>query len=654
VGGFYRASRGARYPGYDLNKGGQIRANVLWEYGKGKLQIDGKYLNDHNGWFEFLPATNFNSPTIATGFSNTDSVLPPSNPHSYINPDGSKGSWNGSNLVHSRTYSVGATWDHDVTENIHVQNRARLTRNEADWNSGAVIFAVPLDDFAIALLNGTFGIPGVTTYRNHATGQIVGQVQSFSGFDHSVIPGSINLPNQNVLTNGVLTQVALDQSFRTTEFQDQFTVNATFGRNQLSAGAYFAHSNQIQTGGSGGIGISGLTGRPQVFDVTHTTPDGTVLRVTDPAGFASEGGGIFDGSGNHGTQRQISFFAGDSFNVTDQLTVEGGLRYENIKYDITTKVLGPSISQTGDGNPLTLWDNRINTYLTSFNNVQSFNLFNFTGAVNYKVNDHFQTYVRYTRGHKAQDFGLIQSETTHTSVTPQTIQQIEMGLKYHAGPVRLALFPFYSKLSNVSDQQVFIDANAHSYNPPAVFGTVKTYGVEFSGDADLGEKLNVRTAITIQSPKSSGFGFYIQGPKKDRTDDFLGPPTPSGDADNNPKLILRSTVTYRPVKEAQIFFTHNYLGSRAANRNNAWYMPGFHTVDFGASYEFAGKLKFQFNVNNLFNQLGVVSWAKSGGFFASLDRQALTKADVAGTPGQLFSIVPNQPRSFWLTTTLKF
>jgi outer membrane cobalamin receptor len=42
VGGFYRASRGARYPGYDLNKGGQIRANVLWEYGKGKLQIDGK------------------------------------------------------------------------------------------------------------------------------------------------------------------------------------------------------------------------------------------------------------------------------------------------------------------------------------------------------------------------------------------------------------------------------------------------------------------------------------------------------------------------------------------------------------------------------------------------------------------------------------
>ncbi|MGG6547129.1 UNVERIFIED_CONTAM: hypothetical protein NY100_17190, partial [Prevotella sp. 15_C9] len=64
LGGFYRISDGARYPGYKLNKGGEIRGNLLWDYDKGSLTVRAKYLNDHNGWFETLPARNFNSPQI--------------------------------------------------------------------------------------------------------------------------------------------------------------------------------------------------------------------------------------------------------------------------------------------------------------------------------------------------------------------------------------------------------------------------------------------------------------------------------------------------------------------------------------------------------------------------------------------------------------
>jgi iron complex outermembrane recepter protein len=130
--------------------------------------------------------------------------------------------------------------------------------------------------------------------------------------------------------------------------------------------------------------------------------------------------------------------------------------------------------------------------------------------------------------------------------------------------------------------------------------------------------------------------------------------TPKGDADNNPKFMSRTTLTFKPVEPMQIFITHSYLGKRAANRNNAWYLPGFHTVDLGASYEFGGHFKLQANVNNVFNQFGIMSWARSGGFLASLDRQGLTKADVAGNPGQSFSVVPAQPRSFWITGVVKF
>ncbi|MFM5950094.1 MAG: TonB-dependent receptor plug domain-containing protein, partial [Novosphingobium sp.] len=51
IGGFYRQSDGARNPGYRMNKGGQVRANLMFDYGSGKITFDAKYLDDHNGWF---------------------------------------------------------------------------------------------------------------------------------------------------------------------------------------------------------------------------------------------------------------------------------------------------------------------------------------------------------------------------------------------------------------------------------------------------------------------------------------------------------------------------------------------------------------------------------------------------------------------------
>jgi outer membrane receptor protein involved in Fe transport len=167
--------------------------------------------------------------------------------------------------------------------------------------------------------------------------------------------------------------------------------------------------------------------------------------------------------------------------------------------------------------------------------------------------------------------------------------------------------------------------------------------------------LNLRTAITLQQPKASKFGSYVPNADTTTADDALVV-TPKGDADNNPKILTRTTFTLTPTESVSLFLTHNYTGKRAANRNNAWYLPGFHTVDLGASVSFGqdGRFKLQANVNNVLNQVGVLSWARTGGFFNSLDRQGLTKADVTGNPNQLLNIISIQPRSFWLTGTVKF
>jgi iron complex outermembrane recepter protein len=660
IGGFYRQSDGARHPGYPMNKGGQVRANLLWDYGTGSVRFDAKYLNDRNAWFEFIPAKGFANPQFAGAFNNYSSVLPPKGVHGYTNPDGSTDTYDASRLVHSQTLSFGLTWENDPSAVIHVQNRARYSVNKTNWNTGAVIFGLPLDDFFVGALGGSIGIPGTITYRNASDNSIAAVVQSFSGFDRNVLVN--NLPNQDVLANGILTQVAFTQKYKTTGFQDQLSFGTELGNHQLAVGAYVSLSKISQSSGSAGFGVSTLSSQPDMLTASIDVGGGTILQLTDAAGFGAHANGIFSGDGYSGTQKQMSVFGGDTWNVSDRLSVDVGIRYEALDYDARNLTLAGSTayganSGGADGNPLTLFDNQRNLYGAPTRAKRSYTFFNYTGAVNYKISDSVQTYLRYTKGRKAPDFGIIQGLDTPDEISTiypdaQSIEQIEIGLKYNDNGVRVGLYPFYSKLSNVADQQVATDNNLIIYTPAPQFGQIKTIGVEFNANIDLGDMFNVRTAITVQDAKASKFGAWLFNTPL-RSDDVLVT-TPKGDADNNPKLMSRTTATFSPTESFQIFATHSYLGKRAANRNNAWYMPGFHTFDLGASYDFTENFKLQANVNNVFNQFGVLSWARGGGFFNSLDRQGLTKAAVAAAPNQLFSIIPAQPRSFWVTATAKF
>lgn len=662
IGGFYRKSDGARYAGYPMNEGGQVRANLLYEYDKGSIRFDAKYLNDRNAWFEFIPVNNFSNPTFGEGFNNYSSVLPPpSGAHSFTDFDGKQRTYDPANKIRSREMSYGVTWDHDLSDVVHVQNRMRYSDHKADWNTGAVIFAVPLTDFLTQILTGSFGIPGTITYRNAADNSIAAQVISFSGFDHTVTVN--NLPNQSVQAGGVLTQAALNQRFKTQNFQDQLTFGIDLGSHKLAVGGYYAYTNIHQQGLGGGIGLSTLTSRPTMLTASIAVAGGgPTLQLTDPTGYANHANGFGAGDSYFGKQKQYSLFAGDTWDVNDQLSVDAGVRYENLTFNVTNLTQGATATYGAggggaDGNPLTLFDNQRNTYPTSTQTTRKYNFFNYTAAINYKLSDSVQTYLRYTKGRKAPDFNVISgidepNEIATVFPKAQTIEQIEIGLKYKSDGIRLGLYPFYSKLSNVADQQVAIDNVGQAYTPPPQFGQIKTYGIEFNGDVDLGDMFNIRTAVTLQNPKASKFGTWIFNTPV-RTDDALVT-SPKGDADNNPKFMARTTASFKPTEAMELFLTHNYLGKRAANRNNAWYLPGFHTVDFGASYEFGEAFKLQANVNNVFNQFGIMSWARSGGFLASLDRQALTAADIAANPNQYFSVVPAQPRSFFLTGTAKF
>lgn len=665
LGGFYRVSDGARYPGYKLNKGGQIRGNLLWDYDGGSLTIRGKYVNDSNGWFETLPARNFKDPQILAPYTNLSSVLPPASPHSYVDfGTGQQRDWDGSNLVNSKAVSFDVNWRHDLTDNIQISNSFRFSRNKANWNTVAVNFATPLTDAdgGVRTIQSTNGIDGTYTYRlpDGSVAAVVSQV----GTTRTIVVN--NLPSQNVLAGGIMAGLAYQPDFRSQSFQDQLTLSGTFGRHHVAIGAYFSQTNFHQRFSGAGGGVMTLEPRPVLLSTTLTRPDGSVYLVTDSSGWAGIGQGLaIRESGTKMTD--ISIYGGDTWEATDRLTIDVGARYESLNYDSFTYLpvafTGNKLTTGGrDGNPLTLYDNATTARGARLPFKRKYSYFAYSGSVAYQLSDAFQVYARYTSGKKAPDFGILSGITTRAAIatifpSAEKIQQIEMGLKYREGGVFIQAFPFWSKNSNIADNQTFTykagTPNAGTnYSPPPVFGQVETYGIEISSDFDITDRFNLHADLTLQNPKAKGFSTYTQGPIGDGSDDIVST-VPPGTADNNPKVIARATATYRPVEALSLFATYSYLGKRAANRRNAWYLPAFSTVDVGLAWDVNRNFSVQGNITNLFNTVGIMGWAKGGSLLTALDRQTLTPAQVAADPNQLFSVLPNQPRAFYLTASLK-
>lgn len=658
IGGFYRWDRGAHDPGYALNRGGQVHGNILYDYDKGSLLFTAKYLDDHNGWFEATPS--YGATTIAPGFSNTSSSLPPANAaHCYADVGGGTGCWDPTSLVHSRSLAFGLNWKHDLGGGWHVDNKMRYTHSKADWNTGAITTALSLTDPIISLLQNTAFLNGMINYYYKNSGKLAATVNS-NGSIGGMSVSYNGLPNQNLLTNGVFSQAAYVQHYVSTDFVDQATLTKDLGDHHLALGGYLALGKLADTQSSGGIGLSTLTNNPEMLMGTFTDTSGKVYQLTDSGGFTSEGAPL--GNSYHGTQRQYSAFFGDTWKVTPRLTLDAGGRYEAINYDVFNQSYNSGSSSTGgaDGNVLTLYDNNVSTPGALYRTKRSYHLFNYSASAAYEVSSHFNMYLRYTYGKKAPDFGTIAAINTPAQIasvfpSPQVIRQIEMGLKFHRNGVDLQFFPFYSHLTNVTSPQILTYLSGAQagqfYSPAPVAGEIETYGVEISASGHILPTLGARANITLQQPKSRNFGSWTQGPKGDGTDDTLSIIAP-GDADNNPKIIIRAGLDWQPVHSVILFGEVNYLGKRAANAANAFYLPAYTTVDIGGSLQVNDHVKLQLNVTNLFNTVGVMSWSRAGGFLASLDRQGLTKSQY--DPGAIYPIVPVQPRALFLTGNVKF
>ncbi len=670
IGGFYRYDQSGRYPGYAMNNGGQAKGNLMKKYSKGTLKVFVKYLNDKNGYAQFIPTHGFDNPEPANGFNIYSSVLMPA--LDYSSQDfiyGGSMKFNPRNLVHSKYRSVAMNWEHQLGNDWTFNNAARYAKNNILYNTpGSVTTMSATDITSYFLLSGMTGLGiGSYSFKNAKTGEEMMQVASVLG------PGGMpnytvsknELPGQDLLANGVFMTTFGAYHNDVKEFIDQFSFQKSTANMNFTIGGYFGHTNVERYSGIDGVAISTIENRPQylTLDFTGGTLGGTtgLHQVTNSDGIAQANGDNGASLTFHAKQRLAALFFGHSWNINPNLTFDWGVRYENmnVKGNNDRVYMKTGVQGGVDGDPKTFYDNNTVDRISSVDFNKTLHSFSFSGALNYKFNENLALYGRYSQGKKAPDLDIYfaaNREETIGLLNPQqrTTQQVELGLKARTNQLNLFVTPFYSVLSGVPNSQFFQAESGGFYVPEMLYGKYSTLGVEVEADWQVYKSLSVRGILTLQKSKINNLEQWLAnepGPDDDTKISYSG-----NETDNNARIIMNITPTYT-IGKFYSFLTWSYLGKRQANVVNAFTLPAFSQFDFGAGYDINKRLKLSLNVNNLLNKYAVMSWVRPGGILESLaGNNSFTKEqyDQAVKNNALYSTVSNPPRAFYLTATIKF
>ena len=368
LGGFFRLSEGARYPGYWSNNGGQLKGNIVKTYAAGSLKLYAKWLDDRNAQAEFIPSQNWNNPHVMSGLSTTDSYnLPAFSMQIPVNNTGTA-TFNSKDKYHNRDKAIGLSWNHNLGDGWTFKNDGRYSNKHYTGSVPAVVTPFSTESpvfYGLPHLLQT-GKLGTYTFTDKVTGQSLGTVTVAPGpMGLSFTPGSDNkFPGANIQKNSLFFLPLFYQDNTYKEFMDQFIVSKKLKNMTFNFGGFFANSKVTRIGGQedDGVGVGTLQDRPHLVDIKlHGLFDDQNYQITDPNGFMDVGrGGI---TTSEGTKRQLALFLGHNWDITPNLNLDWGLRYEN------THFLGSNTPVTRDprennpawggrdGNPLTVYDN---------------------------------------------------------------------------------------------------------------------------------------------------------------------------------------------------------------------------------------------------------------------------------------------------------
>ncbi|MEC3907539.1 TonB-dependent receptor [Tamlana sp. 2201CG12-4] len=570
IGGFYRDDKGIYGYDYSVNKGGQIKGNLVKHFEKGFLKVYGKFINDRVNW-------NLPSPYI-------------------FNKDGSLGEIPGFDL---KTGGNAIAKD-DVNYSYTLPGGQTINRDLKDG------FYTELASFGLEFkydlgnnwrLNNKFRIDVITHNSDFDLSTDVSELdpsRSYYYTDGSAVDNVANL-NGNGLSQGIFLS-ANDNEYDNLINRLEFVKKSE--RNALTIGfEYFKF--KLKTFSSSALSSKEVTQSPRILVADNPGSGITSLALFDPTGVSDA----------YGDEDTFSMYLSDEIKVSDEFRIDLGFRFDNKSLKGARAIKeGGSVITGGNGYTLGAFD--------PFDDKGS----NWAASVgfNYKLNKTTALFARGSRGYSGIKLGDYTNDGVDIDalkeVEDRLIYQGEIGLKYGASSFALFTSLLYASVDNASSQ-IFIPAVSGGLIPQNVFFSTRTISAEIEAQYKLSDNWLLKLISTYQDAEYTDFNFVanpgtiVEGQAFDWSGNV---------AERAPKITGDLTVSYNS-KKFNAFMSYRYYGSRWSTPANNVKIKEFGEVYCGAGYNLSKKLSANINIANLFNKVALTAGNTRGDQFADID-----------------------------------
>jgi outer membrane receptor protein involved in Fe transport len=574
IGGFYRTAKGVRNTQFPADQGYQVSATLSHDIEDGSFTLYGRHTYDRNAFFTPIPL-------IRTGTGNDIKL------HAFpgFNPTKDTFLGNATRIVTFDIASNGTNTPVSKTVDLARGRGIRLDVVGFDFDKafGELSFS---NKFSFSTGNAPT-IAQFTGATPVSLGSFIatqvaaanGNAAALAAAGRPATGGSATLISNGTALTDLTRQVIgvgvfyVNKDIRS--FQDEARLSyEPFEGNTLTAGVYFADYRSDDTW---------LTGHTQLMTVqNHAQPINLVL---------NNGVRITNGSGVYGPTalalhnvydaRNTAIFLADQWNLTDSLKVDAGVRYEWETIDATFQNSGRQNIST---DPLALYDVGVSVLLPGSRDVRySGSKAAFNVDANYEIAHNLNAFVGFNRGYALPTFDDLRVGVTATT----KVNQVQGGIKTLSSWYALNLTGFYTTFRGQPSSQILQDGTVIRY-----LTSSNTYGLEFDGTIRPFHGFSVAVSGDYQHGKYVAGGPGITGNQVIRNPDFQARVTPSYTIDT-------------PIGGLTLYATGTLVTDRFGDIQNQQPLPGYETLDVGASFILTNGMEIAVTGSNVTNTLGI-------------------------------------------------
>lgn len=567
LGGFYRYDHGVRDPGFDGIRGGQFKASLTRRFDNGYIRASLKYLDDRNQFILDLPMQNPSDPTYAPGISNYGSMNTVEGLGITVPiPTGQLELPLGDGI---RTHAVWLTADasFNLPQHWNFRNSVQVMQDQEAWN---------------AFVNGAaFGTARTIDSTLLAQEKIV--ADSFKNFYTNVLSPSGSGPAAFNAPNGLLAEMGdwrVDKPL--TAFQDQLSLTHAFDRGDVSLGGYLGTYTQGNTWYFNNL-LTDVADNPHFVDLVAYS-GGVPINVTQN-GFYHYLSNYVNGNGQ---ATVFSLTGGASYQLSDRLRADVGVRYENDNYvqnsqKDSTFLVGPPSPADSEPFGTATWRHftrSIGDWAASV-------------GLNYQINDRVALYAQGSRAYKMPALDEFLNDTAQGQVDafpPKHVVSAEAGVKYLGDRYSLTLTGFYTVLKDISSQGAVVDSATGKVVWITAFSPQnRSYGAEVEASARVLSGLSVMgNATLLRAEEGAGAGADI------------------GQLLNGVPPIIANISAHYVTGELGLLADWHFVARRYSDITNGVKLPAYGYLNLGATYSLPSQgLQFFGNLQNSLQSIGL-------------------------------------------------